>query len=150
MNEAADKMVEQILAEYPDNAQLDKIGEYSYVFATDKKAPLFERLLQSKHQTVRAAMLLRLGLTERANKDPEVKARGKERLETLLRDYASVPRGTTTYGAVADAHLHPHASADLAVGKPAPDIVGVDTDGKPMKLSDYRGKVLVVDFWGFW
>lgn len=36
------------------------------------------------------------------------------------------------------------------VGQPAPDIVGVDLDGKPLKLSDYRGKVVVVDFWGYW
>lgn len=36
------------------------------------------------------------------------------------------------------------------VGETAPDIVGEDTDGKPMKLSDYKGKVVVLDFWGHW
>jgi hypothetical protein len=36
------------------------------------------------------------------------------------------------------------------VGESAPDIVGVDVDGKEFKLSDYRGKVVVLDFWGFW
>ena len=35
----------------------------------------------------------------------------------------------------------------LAVGKVAPDIVGEDQDGKPLKLSDYRGKVVLLDFW---
>jgi AhpC/TSA family len=39
---------------------------------------------------------------------------------------------------------------NLAVGKTAPDIVGDDLDGKPFKLSDYRGKVVVLDFWGNW
>jgi peroxiredoxin len=34
----------------------------------------------------------------------------------------------------------------LAVGKKAPEIVGEDLDGKPMKLSDYRGKVVVLEF----
>lgn len=38
----------------------------------------------------------------------------------------------------------------FAVGQTPPDIVGEDIDGKPMKLSDYRGKVVVLDFWGFW
>lgn len=33
---------------------------------------------------------------------------------------------------------------------PAPEITGVDVDGKEFKLSDYRGKVVVLDFWGFW
>ncbi len=35
----------------------------------------------------------------------------------------------------------------LAVGKEAPDMEGVDQDGKPFKLSDYRGKVVLVYFW---
>jgi hypothetical protein len=39
---------------------------------------------------------------------------------------------------------------NLGVGKPCPEISGQDVDGKPLKLSDYRGKVVVVDFWGDW
>lgn len=35
----------------------------------------------------------------------------------------------------------------LAVGKVAPDIEGDDQDGKPFKLSDYRGKVVLLDIW---
>jgi hypothetical protein len=41
-------------------------------------------------------------------------------------------------------------SSSLGVGKPAPEIEGEDVDGKPMKLSDYRGKVVLLDFWGNW
>ncbi|MGH8245475.1 MAG: peroxiredoxin family protein, partial [Gammaproteobacteria bacterium] len=35
----------------------------------------------------------------------------------------------------------------LAVGKLAPEIEGEDQDGKRFKLSDYRGKVVLLDFW---
>jgi thiol-disulfide isomerase/thioredoxin len=42
------------------------------------------------------------------------------------------------------------AIRSLAVGKVAPEIEGQDIDGKPMKLSDYRGKVVVLSFWGTW
>ena len=38
----------------------------------------------------------------------------------------------------------------LKVGDAAPEIVGEDIDGKPMKLSDFQGKVVVLDFWGDW
>lgn len=38
----------------------------------------------------------------------------------------------------------------LQVGCTAPDIVAKDTDGVDFKLSDYRGKVILLDFWGFW
>ena len=38
----------------------------------------------------------------------------------------------------------------LQIGMTAPDIEGEDIDGVAFKLSDYRGKVVVLDFWGFW
>jgi cytochrome oxidase Cu insertion factor (SCO1/SenC/PrrC family) len=43
-----------------------------------------------------------------------------------------------------------HDPADLEIGKVAPDIEGVDLDQVPFRLSDYRGKVVVLDFWGDW
>jgi hypothetical protein len=33
---------------------------------------------------------------------------------------------------------------------PAPEIAGEDLDGVPFRLSDYRGKVVLLDFWGDW
>lgn len=42
------------------------------------------------------------------------------------------------------------ASLDPRVGKLAPEIEGEDVDGVPFKLSDYRGKVVLLDFWGHW
>jgi hypothetical protein len=35
----------------------------------------------------------------------------------------------------------------LCVGKTAPDIVGQDQDGKKFRLTEYRGKVVLLDFW---
>jgi peroxiredoxin len=35
----------------------------------------------------------------------------------------------------------------LAIGKQAPEIEGQDQDGERFKLSDYRGKVVLLDFW---
>jgi hypothetical protein len=42
------------------------------------------------------------------------------------------------------------AKEKLAIGKQAPEIIGKDVDGNEMKLSDYKGKVVVLDFWGDW
>jgi len=39
---------------------------------------------------------------------------------------------------------------NLSVGCKAPDIVGTDHEGKEFKLSDYKGKVVLLDFWGIW
>ena len=36
------------------------------------------------------------------------------------------------------------------VNKPAPDFALPGLDGQPVRLSDYRGKVVLVNFWGTW
>jgi hypothetical protein len=41
-------------------------------------------------------------------------------------------------------------SVGLAKGQMAPDIDGPDVDGHRLRLSDYRGKVVVLDFWATW
>jgi sulfite reductase alpha subunit-like flavoprotein len=56
--------------------------------------------------------------------------------------------GKRTLGDAAQAALF--EMRNLAIGKVAPDIEGEDLDGVKFKLSDYRGKVLVLDFWGNW
>ena len=37
-----------------------------------------------------------------------------------------------------------------AVGTPAPPTKGTDADGAAFSLADYRGKVVMLDFWGNW
>ncbi|WP_298708192.1 TlpA disulfide reductase family protein [Chitinophaga sp.] len=36
------------------------------------------------------------------------------------------------------------------IGAQAPDFVQKDADGKPVKLSDYRGQYVLLDFWASW
>jgi len=38
----------------------------------------------------------------------------------------------------------------LRIGRVAPEIEAEDLFGEPFRLSDYRGKVVVLDFWGDW
>jgi hypothetical protein len=48
----------------------------------------------------------------------------------------------------------PAKGSELALGTHlgylAPEIEGEDIDGRRFKLSDYRGKVVMLDFWGNW
>ncbi len=51
-------------------------------------------------------------------------------------------------------YVPPEKAAPVAkgpkVGDKAPEISGIDTDGVEFKLSDYQGKVVMLDFWGDW
>ena len=42
------------------------------------------------------------------------------------------------------------ATASGRVGTAAPDASGVTLEGKPARLSELRGKVVLVDFWATW
>lgn len=48
-----------------------------------------------------------------------------------------------------DAHAK-KMDAALAVGSKFPDFNEKDLNGKPLSLADYKGKVLLVDFWATW
>jgi thiol-disulfide isomerase/thioredoxin len=42
------------------------------------------------------------------------------------------------------------AVTSLGVGKPAPEVESLTLDGKKVKLSDYKGKVVLLDIWATW
>jgi hypothetical protein len=87
--------------------------------------------------------------TTQPRKADRLRHEREELLERAATNYADVKlpyRGTV--GARAEGELF--ETRHLAVGKPVPDIEGEDSDGKRFKLSDYRGKVVLLDFWGNW
>ena len=56
----------------------------------------------------------------------------------------------TAKGVAKSAKTQLFAYQFLSVGKTAPNIDGMDTDGVEFNLTDYRGKVVMLDFWGNW
>ncbi|GAC1312542.1 MAG: hypothetical protein NVSMB14_14400 [Isosphaeraceae bacterium] len=68
--------------------------------------------------------------------------------ERAAKDFADVKTFRGTIGEVAAGELF--ELKNLAIGKPAPEISGEDIDGTTLKLSDFKGKVVVIDFFGDW
>jgi hypothetical protein len=93
-----------------------------------------------------------------------VKAQATFGLASVLKnkDEASQPEAERLFASVIErktpayVNLAGRAKTELddnklrGIGKPAPEILGADLDGKEFKLSDYKGKVVLLDFWGFW
>jgi peroxiredoxin len=55
------------------------------------------------------------------------------------------PNMKTTVALLAALTLAANAFAAAEVGKPAPDFTGTDINGKTVKLSDYKGKIVVIE-----
>jgi hypothetical protein len=77
----------------------------------------------------------------------DVSDENRAKADELLAQAAKLAPGTSLADRIAGPAFE---KEHLQIGMTAPDIVGADVDGVAFKLSDYRGKVLVVDFWGFW
>jgi hypothetical protein len=106
---------------------------------------------KSPDKAVQASSLLALGTSLMGGKKvtPEKTSEGRAMLERLQKDYAGVksPNGQE-YAAAAGAQLF---TLDyLQIGKTPPDFEVTDENGVKFKLSDYRGKIVVLDFWGNW
>ena len=84
-----------------------------------------------------------------AGKDDTINGEIETLLNRIIEKYSEVKLyGTKTMGSAAKGELF--EMKHLVVGKVAPEIEGEDIDGKKFKLSDYRGKVVLIDFWGHW
>lgn len=64
-------------------------------------------------------------------------------LEEIEKDFKD-----TSAGEKAGAYLY--ELNHLKVGMTAPDFEGEDADGNKIKLSQFRGKIVVLDYWGYW
>jgi hypothetical protein len=87
-------------------------------------------------------------LTEMGNKTPQQRAQDTAKAAGLLSQvvqfYGDLELKSGTLGTRAAAELF--ELRHLAIGQTAPEIEGKDLDGCPLKLSDYRGKVVLLVF----
>jgi thiol-disulfide isomerase/thioredoxin len=60
------------------------------------------------------------------------------------------PTASLEEGQRQTADWHIRTIGILRIGKPAPEIDGVDTDGKPLKQSSFKGNVVMLSVWGTW
>lgn len=144
-SDAALQQIARIRQDYGKTKHMVLLFEpMGYLVAADQREALFADLGKSSpHPEVQGVALLFRAKAAQGD------AR-KAMLTELDKKYGKYNYKYSSLHQIADSLLHPHSKASLAVGQPAPEIVGVDLNGEPMKLSDYRGKVVVLDFWGDW
>jgi len=147
------EVVELLLSEHIQSPAMEELtGELRYAAAEHGEARVVEALraivAESKLERVRAAGLFTLGAVLLESKNAQNKAEGRDCLEAVVAEYGEAQRGDSTYKAAAEGYLF--ELDNLQIGMSAPDFESIDENGAKWRLSDYKGKVIVVDFWGNW
>ncbi len=145
--------IDTLLESYRDHVSLPEHVRFAfYAGNSPPTVRLLEGLWQrSARDETRAAAgygLARLALSGRVA-TTESQERARALYEELRSKYGDLAfHGELSYRTQIERDLF--ELENLWVGKVAPEITGEDIGGTQFSLSDYRGKVVMLDFWGDW
>jgi hypothetical protein len=140
-----DEALKLLAADYVGS---DKLGQVCQMLAytSTPQSEKFLRLVLEKNpnKEVQGTACLSLGQILKWQSGDEAEKLFKQ----VVAKYGDVSNDRGNLGERAKGELF--ELRNLAIGKTAPEIEGEDVEGKKFQLSDYRGKVVVLDFWGDW
>lgn len=135
-----------VMARYPVKEYLRLLRSQTMVIGSERTLALYEHCFEqsSAHASKALALLSKasfIGTRESGFPDPQ---------PVVIEIYRELADkfGDTESGQRAKGRLFRHER--LQVGMQVPDFATEDVEGVAFKLSDYTGKVIVLDFWGFW
>ena len=156
---AAIRALETTVVEHPDDPRFfrlyrDLIRLYMHVENTQAVDALLARLKSSTALDIKGYLLLFDGLVKTKRyedmleifKAAEQLYPNAQPIHTILAYVYRQLRNmelATVYAGKAD------TSYEL-IGKPVPDFTATNLDGNPISIQDYRGKVVLLDFWAVW
>lgn len=150
--EKSNRAVDALLGEFskaPVMIELCEAQRFAYAMNSFDPAKAGERLKKMADDAatpqIKAWALYADGL--RVKRDKTSTDEAKAQAEAKIAEAAKLAAGTELGDRIGAPTFEKER---LQIGMVAPDIEGKDLDGKPFKLSDYRGKVVVLDFWGDW
>ncbi len=132
----------------------ESLGGLAYAaYSLDKEGlvRLYEKIISTnKNKDAQSQAMFNLGFTyylsSRRGDDAERNAATKLSTDTFRRVIKVYPESKAAEKAAPYIYEIEH----LQIGMVAPEIVGKNASGKEIKLSQFRGQVVVLGFWGFW
>ncbi len=124
-------------------ATLSRLARIQPVLGADFPATMARLEKLAKTDLVKAAVLFARAESNSGAKDPAI-------AKSAITDYRMALRLAPKASFAGSARGALNGMTLLQVGMPAPETEGKDLDGVAFKLSDYRGKAVMLSFWGDW
>ena len=144
-----EQVVDRVILDYIEHPDLKDLVRFGHYNPPSAQNLLLLRAVadRSPHRSVQGSAFYALG--KLLGSSEETRAEGRQLLERVQKEFADVPFfRETTYGEKVAGDLF--ELDHLQIGHVAPEIIGIGIDGNLMQLSAFRGKVVLLDFWGDW
>jgi hypothetical protein len=140
---------ETLITSHVDSSALAEMGRMlpflDRVFDKDLAKRAVEALAKSKDADVRGWAVL--AQNQQTIEKAAIDGDAYKQARTLV---LAAAEQATAKDLIAELKSSVDQREKFGVGNVAPDIEGEDLDGVAFKLSDYKGKVVFLDFWGDW
>jgi hypothetical protein len=134
--EEGNKLLDRVIAENPHALPKAWAKYWQGQTINNKASSAFSQVQRKKDAT-----------DEEKAKAKEEKDKAAEKADALFAEAAKLSAGTEQAARLGAPVFEKER---LQVGMEVPEVAGEDPDGVAFKLSDYRGKVVLLDFYGFW
>ena len=117
----------------------------------DPKSLAILEKIEKEHPSKKVQGIAALGLSmllKTLGDEGEVMRRRLAMLRKAIIESAEIEFDGVTVAKIAEDELY--VISHLSKGRVAPELIGSDVAGRPMKLSAYKGKVVVLLFWATW
>ena len=141
--------IETLLKDHIDSPKLSAMGPMipylDRIVSADFAKEARQKLLKSKSADVRgwAMFAMHQATIKSGDLNGEAYKDARSKLMAVAKEVKDRGLADQITGAIDEREK-------FGIGCTAPDIEGVDLDGVAFKLSDYKGKVIFLDFWGDW
>ncbi|VTR96584.1 TlpA family protein disulfide reductase [Tuwongella immobilis] len=141
------------LTEYHlDNPAITSVLQTAAMGRAPQLTPLMEAILEKSTDTDKKGLatfgLASTYFNQGEDGNAELMAKAEKLFDRASTEFGDVKLGNTTLKKRSEGFLK--EIRELAVGKTLPDVACNTLEGKAVKISDYRGKVVVLDIWATW
>jgi len=153
LNNSSDAVLKPLIEHHAANPKIIEVARTASGGYSPEWKPLLAAILEkNSDKDAQAIACYALAVTNfrigEGKNDKALIANAEKLFVRITKEFARVELGEEVLGESAAAHLRELRT--LAVGMTAPDVTNKLLDDKAVKLSDYRGKVVVLDFWATW